>query len=52
MTIEQMKIEIELSNAKREAVKKANSVSCDAPLMPRSFTYRTSSAIKTSDVNL
>jgi len=50
MSIEQMKKEIELNNAKRLAVKAANSVECDAPEASRSYTYRTCVAIKANNI--
>jgi len=50
MSIEQMKKEIELNNAKRLAVKAANSVECDAPKTQRSFTYRTCITIKANNI--
>ena len=42
--------EINALNAKRNAVINENTVSCNAPAIKRTFTYRSSPAIKASDL--
>ena len=48
--IQKLQQEIDNLNLKRNEVIKANSVNCNAPKSKRSYTHRTSPAIKPSDV--
>jgi hypothetical protein len=50
MTISEMKKEIDAMNKARKAVINANSVESDFPKSKRSFTYRKTTAIKSSDI--
>jgi hypothetical protein len=50
--VQQLTKELNEMNAKRLAVKTANSVEDNTPIGPRGFTYRKSPAIKAQDLNL
>ena len=50
MTISEMQKEIDAMNEARKAIISANSVELDFPKSKRSFTYRKTPAIKSSDI--